>query len=182
MEVEKIEMKTIRSNNFASAAVAALLFLPAAALAQSSTNPAPATPQGAPPPAVSSPIAGHPVAGRNAEERVERRIAELRTQLRITPAEQQQWDQFAGVMRENARDMDQIFIQRAQQLDTMTALQNMQSYEQLAEAHAQHLQKLVAAFQTLYDAMPQQQRQLADQVFHANSEQHAQQSHRGRNG
>jgi periplasmic protein CpxP/Spy len=175
-------MKIIPPNNFASAAVAALLLLPAAALAQSSTNPAPAMPQGAPPPAASSPMAGHPVAGRNAEERVEHRIADLRKELRITPAEQQQWDQFAGVMRENARDMDQIFIQRAQQLDTMTALQNMQSYEQLAEAHAQHLQKLVAAFQTLYGAMPDQQKQLADQVFHANAEQRAQQPHRGRNG
>ena len=174
-------MKIILPANFASAAVAALLFLPMAALAQSSTNPA-ATPQGAPPPAASSPIAGHPVAGKNAEERVERRIAELRTQLRITPAEQQHWDQFASVMRENARDMDQIFVQRAQQLGSMTALQNMQSYEQIAEAHAQHLQKLVSAFQNLYDAMPDQQKQLADQVFHANAEQHAQQSRRGRSG
>ena len=175
-------MKMILPNNFASTAAAALLFLPMTAAAQSSTIPATATPQVAPPPAVSSPIAGHPVAGKNAEERVERRITELRAQLRITPAEQQQWDQFAGVMRENARDMDQIFIQRAQQLGSMTALQNMQSYEQLADAHAQHLQKLVAAFQSLYEAMPDQQKQLADQVFHANAEQRVQQSRRGRSG
>jgi hypothetical protein len=175
-------MKMILPNNFASTAAAALLFLPVTALAQSLPTPTAATPQVAPPPAVSSPIAGHPVAGKNAEERVERRIAELRTQLRITPAEQQQWDQFAGVMRDNARDMDQIFIQRAQQLGSMTALQNMQSYEQLADAHAQHLQKLVSAFQSLYEAMPDQQKQLADQVFHANAEQRAQQPHRGRSG
>ena len=175
-------MKMIFPNNFASTTAAALLFLPVTAIAQSSATPATATPQVAPPPAVSSPIAGHPVVGRNAEERVERRITELRAQLRITPAEQQQWDQFAGVMRENARDMDQIFIQRAQQLGSMTALQNMQSYEQLADAHAQHLQKLVAAFQSLYEAMPDQQKQLADQVFHVNAELRAQQPHRGRNG
>jgi periplasmic protein CpxP/Spy len=175
-------MKIILSNNFASAAAAALLFLPVAAAAQSSPTPAPAAPQAAPSPTAASPIAGHPVAGKNAEERVERRIRELHAQLRITPAEQQQWDQFANVMRENARDMDQLFIQRAQQLDSMSALQNMQSYEQIADAHAQHLQKLVAAFQTLYDAMPDQQKQLADQAFHVNAEQRSQQSHRGRNG
>jgi periplasmic protein CpxP/Spy len=175
-------MKPVLWNNFASAAVAALLVLPAAALAQSSPSPASAVPQSAAPPAASSPIAGHPVTGKNAEERVERRINELHAQLRITPAQQQQWDQFANVMRDNARAIDQLFIQRAQQLGSMTALQNMQSYEQLAEAHAQHLQKLVAAFQDLYDAMPDQQKQLADQVFHANAEQHAQQSRRGRNG
>ena len=175
-------MKMILPTNFASTAAAALLFLPVTAAAQSSPTPAAVTPQVAPPPAVSSPIAGHTVAGKNAEERVERRITELRAQLRITPAEQQQWDQFAGVMRDNARDMDQIFIQRAQQLGSMTALQNMQSYEQLADAHAQHLQKLVSAFQSLYEAMPDQQKQLADQVFHANAEQRVQQSRRGRSG
>jgi len=167
-------MRAILSNSFTSAAVAALLLLPAVAAAQSS-------PQAALPPGAASPLAGHPVAGKSAAERVERRISELRTQLRITPAEQQQWDQFANVMRENARDMDQIFIQRAEQLESMTALQNMQSYEQIAEAHAQHLQKLVGAFQSLYDTMPDQQKQLADQVFHANAQQRAQQSHRGRN-
>jgi uncharacterized membrane protein YfbV (UPF0208 family) len=127
-------------------------------------------------------LAGHPVPGKNAEERVERRIKELHAQLRITPTEQPQWDQFAEVMRQNARDMDQAFIQRAQQFETMNAVQNMQSYEQLAEEHAQHVQKLVPAFQALYDAMPDQQKQLADQVFRENAEGRAQGAHRGRSG
>jgi periplasmic protein CpxP/Spy len=178
-------MIKIYSNQLAPAALAALLSLSAAALAQSSQVATP-TPQGAAPPAAaSSPMAGHPVAGKNAAERVEHRITELHAQLRITPAERQQWDQFVEVMRENARDMDQAFIQRAQQFPSMTALQNMQSYEQLAEAHARHLQKLVPAFENLYNAMPDQQKRLADQVFRANAEQHQQsaiQSHRGRNG
>ena len=81
-------------------------------------------------------MAGHPVAGKNAEERVEGRIKELHAQLRITPAEEPQWNEFAQVMRENAHDMDQAFLQRAQQFPTMNAVQNMQSYEQIAEEHA----------------------------------------------
>jgi protein CpxP len=166
-------MTKIQSNHLASAALAALLSLPVAALAQSSQVPTPA-PRGTAPPAVSSPMAGHPVAGKNAEERVEHRINEVHAQLRITPAERVQWDQFAEVMRTNARDIDQIVIQRAQQFQSMNALQNMQSYEQIAEAHAQHVQNLVAAFQTLYTTMPDQQKQLADQVFRANAEQHQQ--------
>lgn len=167
-------MKMTLPNRLALAPVAALLFLPAATLAQSSQAPAPAAPQGAPPPAAaSSPIAGHPVPGKTAAERVEHRINELHAQLRITPTEQQQWDQFAAVMRENARDMDQAFMQRAQQFPSMNAVQNMESYEQIAEAHAQHLQKLVPAFQNLYNTMPDQQKRLADQVFRANAEQRA---------
>ena len=107
-------MKTIRSSHFASAAIIALLALPTAALAQPTQSPASA----APPAAASSPMTSQPVPGKSMEERVENRIKQLHTQLQITPAEQPQWDQFAQVMRENARDMDQAFIQRAQQYPT----------------------------------------------------------------
>jgi periplasmic protein CpxP/Spy len=168
-------MKTIRSNHFASAAIIALLALPAAALAQPTQSPAPAAPQAAP----SSPMTSQPVPGKNMEERVENHIKQLHAQLQITPAEQPQWDQFAQVMRENARDMDQAFIQRAQQYPTMNAMQNMQSYEQIAEAHARHLQKLVPAFDNLYNAMPEQQKKLTDQVFRANAERQAARSRHG---
>jgi periplasmic protein CpxP/Spy len=163
-------MRTIRSRHLASAAIVALLALPAAALAQPAQSAAPSVPPAA---ASSSPMTSHPVPGKTIEERVENHIKELRTQLRITPAEQPQWEQFAQVMRDNARDMDQAFMQRAQQYPTMTAVQNMQSYEQIAEAHAQHLQKLVPAFDNLYNVMPVQQQKLADQLFRANAEKHA---------
>jgi periplasmic protein CpxP/Spy len=165
-------MKSIRPNYLASAAMAALLALPCAALAQSLPAPAPVTPPAAA--AAASPLATQPAPGNNAEQRVETHIKQLQAQLRITPAEQPQWEQFAQVMRENARDMDQAFVQRAQQFPTMSAVQNMQSYQQLAEAHAQHLQKLVPAFDNLYNAMPDSQKQLTDQIFRANAETNAQ--------
>ena len=178
-------MTPILSNRLASVAVAALLSLPAGALAQSSPGPASAAPEGARPAAAQSPLADHPVARRNAAERVEQRIKELHAQLRITPAERQQWDQFAQMMRENAREIDRAWIARADHFQSMNAVQNMQSYEQIAEQHAQHLQKLVSAFQDLYNAMPDQQKQLADQVFRTKFEkqaQHAMQTRRTRNG
>jgi protein CpxP len=173
-------MKFIPATGVASVAIAALLCLPAAMAQPRQT----AAMQGAgtpPPAAAASPLAGHPVPGKNAEERVERRIKELHSQLQITPAEEPQWNEFAQVMRENARDMDQAFMQRAQQHPTMNAVQNMQSYEQLSEEHAQRVQKLLPAFQKLYDAMPDAQKRVADQVFRANAEKHMEntaQSHR----
>src|SRR5580700_10243613 len=174
-------MKFTPATGVAFVAIAALLWLPAAMAQPRQT----AAVQGAaspPPAAAASPLAGHPVPGKNAEERVERRIKELHGQLQITPAEEPQWNEFAQVMRENARDMDQAFVQRAQQHPTMNAVQNMQSYEQISEQHAQRLQKLVPAFQKLYDAMPDQQKRVADQVFRTNAEQHAQRraAHHGR--
>ena len=167
-------MTVISSNHLAALAVAAVLALPGAALAQSQA-PASASPgMEKPAAAPSSPLAGHPVAGKTAQERVEQRIKELYSQLRITPAERPQWDQFAQVMRDNARDMDQTWLQRVNHVESMNAVQNMQSYEQLAEQHAQHVQKLVPAFQNLYTVMSEQQKQLADQVFRANAEKQAQ--------
>jgi len=154
-------MKVIALNRLALLAVAAVLALPAAASAQSAQAPATAAP-----PAAAAPMV------KRAEERVERRIAELHAQLKITPAEQQQWDQFAQVMRDNAREMDQVFTRRAQEYESMNAVQNMQSYEHVAETHAQQLQKLVPAFQNLYNSMPDQQKQIADQVFRANAAKH----------
>ena len=167
-------MKMNLSGRFAPVAVAALLSLPAAAWAQSSQSPATQAATPPPPAAAASPMADHPVPGKNVEERVENRIKELHAQLRITPAEEPQWNEFAQVMRENAREMDQVFMQRAQHFPTMSAVQNMQSYEQISEEHAQAVQKLVPAFQKLYDAMPDQQKRLADQVFRANAEKHMQ--------
>jgi periplasmic protein CpxP/Spy len=174
-------MTVISSNHLAALAVAAVLALPGAALAQSQAPALGSPGMEKPPAASSSPLAGHPVAGKSAQERVEQRIKELYSQLRISPAERPQWDQFAQVMRDNARDMDRVYDQRTEQFRSMTALQNMQSYEQLATQHAQNLQKLVPAFQNLYNAMPDQQKQLADQVFRANAEKQAQ-THRAPNG
>jgi len=174
----------ILSNRLASVAIAALLALPGAALAQSAQPSATQVTTPPPPANTTSPMAGRPVAGKNAEERVENRIKELHAQLHITPAEEPQWNQFAEVMRENAREMDQTLMQRGQQFSTMSAVQNLQSYAQLAEAHAQRVQKLIPAFENLYNAMPEQQKQVADQVFRGNAEKHigAAQSHRGRTG
>src|SRR6516162_2073244 len=176
-------MKLLKSD-LTSVALVALLALPAAALAQSSQSPAAQSTTPPPPAGAASPMTSHPVAGKTAEERVERYIKELHARLHITPAEETQWNQFAEVMRQNARDMDQAFIQRAEQFPTMNAVQNLQSYEQLAEAHAQRVQKLLPAFENLYNAMPEQQKQLADQVFRGNAEKHigAAQNRRDRAG
>jgi periplasmic protein CpxP/Spy len=158
-----------RSNYLTSAAVAALLALPAAAFAQTA-----ASPSAAGPPTASSPLVSHPVSGATAAQRVEQHIRELHAQLKITAAEEPQWQQFANVMRENARGMDQEFSQRMQQFSGMNALQNMQSYQRISELHAQDIQKLVPAFADLYNAMPEQQKMLTDRVFRENAETNAQ--------
>jgi hypothetical protein len=170
-------MKIDLSTKLTSVAVAALLSVPGLAMAQATKAPTTMPQAAAPPPGVAAEAPTRPN-GKTMEQRVDRRINELHAQLKITPAEQKQWDNFAAVMRDNAKAMDEAFMQRAQQFPQMNAVQNMQSYEQLAEAHAQHLQKLVPAFQDLYNAMPDQQKQVADQVFRIHGENHAERAQR----
>jgi hypothetical protein len=114
--------------------------------------------------------------GQTMEQMAEQRIADLHTRLHITAAEQSQWDQFAQVMRDNAKDLDQAYQQRATSFDKMNAIDNMQSYAQIEQTRAQDLQKLVPAFQALYTSLSDQQKQQADQLFR-NQAVHAAQRH-----
>jgi hypothetical protein len=103
--------------------------------------------------------------GESMQALVDQRITDLHARLHITPQQSQQWDQFAQVMRDNAKAMDDLYRQRAAQLASMSAVQNMQSYEQIEEARAQQMQKLVPAFQALYASFSDQQKADADRIF-----------------
>ena len=97
--------------------------------------------------------------------KVDARIKSLHAQLKIKPDEEQQWSVVAQTMRDNAREMDQLIQQRAQQRAGMNAVDDMKSYEAIVEAHAAEMQKLVPAFEALYAKMPAAQQKLADTVF-----------------
>jgi len=147
-------------------AFAAMLCLPAFAYAQtsgSSSMSAPSTPPAASAPASTS----APAMTKDIQAKVEAHIKQLHAQLKITPAQEDEWKKFADVMRTNAADMQTAMQEREQQYPSMNALQNMQSYQKIAQTHAEHLDKLASAFETLYNALPQQQKQVADQVFKA---------------
>ncbi|HTB44157.1 MAG TPA: Spy/CpxP family protein refolding chaperone [Acetobacteraceae bacterium] len=103
--------------------------------------------------------------GETMAEAAEQRITDLHTRLKITAAEQSQWDQFAQVMLDNAKDLDAAYQQRAASFDKMNAVENMQSYAQIEQSRAQDLQKLVPAFQTLYASLSDDQKQAADRLF-----------------
>jgi hypothetical protein len=99
------------------------------------------------------------------EQMAERRITELHARLHITPQQQAQWDQFAQVMRDNGKDLDQAYQQRAAATGSMNAVENMQSYALIEQTRAQDVQKLVPAFQAVYSALSDEQKQQADELF-----------------
>ena len=110
--------------------------------------------------------------------RVEQRIATLHTQLRITAAEEPQWQQFAKVMQENAQKMEQNAAARAEKFRSLNAVENMKSYAEIAVEHGQNVQRLAAAFESLYDLMPPEQKKIADEVFRRRAEERQQRHQR----
>lgn len=125
---------------------------------------------------------GKPDRMRSAEGTVEQRIADLHTRLEITSAQQGQWEQFAQVMRDNAQSIDQAFQQRVKALPGMTAVENMQSYADISTEHAKEAQKLVPAFQAVYETFSDAQKRRADDVFRTNSRHEAHRDAPGRRG
>jgi periplasmic protein CpxP/Spy len=103
--------------------------------------------------------------GETIQSLTERRIADLHSRLHITAEQTQQWDQLAQVMRQNATELEQTNRQRAEKLGSMSAVDNVQSFAQLEQQRANDMQRVVPALQTLYAALSDQQKALADQLF-----------------
>ncbi len=96
--------------------------------------------------------------------RVERQIASLQRRLRITPAQQPQWDAFTGVMRDNGRRQEAAAARAARPL-TLTAPNDLRAHAAAAQAQADSMARLVPAFDAPYAALSPDQRAAADQVF-----------------
>jgi LTXXQ motif family protein len=104
---------------------------------------------------------------------VEQHIAELHQKLKITPDQEAQWNQVADVMRQNAASVAAAIKDRAASAKTMNAVDNLQSYEKIAEAHEQGIEKLIPPFQALYSSMSDAQKKNADTVFRASAQRRA---------
>jgi periplasmic protein CpxP/Spy len=95
----------------------------------------------------------------------DQRIQTLRAQLHITDAQSRQWTAFAQTMRDNATSTDDLFRKRAGTAATMSALDNMKSYAQVARAYADNTEALATAFEALYGVLTEQQKQTIDTLF-----------------
>jgi protein CpxP len=161
------EIRNSAAHTIAAAALLAAAAFAAPALAQSTsstTTPGTTTTDTAASPGA-APAATH--AKRGPIDRVEARITQLHDQLKITSAQQPQWDALAQAMRDNAAQMQTLLQARAKNVKTASAVDDLHSYEALADAHAEGLKKFVPAFETLYASMSDDQKKTADAVFRA---------------
>ncbi len=103
-------------------------------------------------------------------ERVEARLAYAKTALKITDAQQTQWDAYANLARKNAQDMEQWFKSmrhepgraRQQRPNAIERLERAQSFH--AEA-VTRINRLLAVEKPLYAALSPEQQKVADVVL-----------------
>src|ERR1700687_1800700 len=99
-------------------------------------------------------------------ESVEQRITNLHAALKITADQGTQWNAVAQAMRENATSMDKLVAAtRTTPPQNMSAVDDLKSYQKVAQAHVDGLKNLISSFEKLYAAMPDAQKKVADGVF-----------------
>ncbi len=98
-------------------------------------------------------------------ESVEDRIKTLHAELKITPAEEEKWSKVADAMRSNAQTVDALIEKRHEDAMKETAVENLRSWSDIAQAHADGSKALLTAFDALYTDMPDAQKKIADDAF-----------------
>jgi hypothetical protein len=99
-------------------------------------------------------------------ETVEQRIQTLKTSLQIKPEQESKWNAVAQAMRDNASKMEKLVAdKRKLSPDKTTAVDDLKTYQDFAEAHLDGIKHLMSPFKSLYDAMTPDQKKNADQVF-----------------
>jgi hypothetical protein len=129
-------------------------------LAQGTSTQAPST-------AAPSTMAPSGAAVTPMNSRIEVRIKDLHTKLKITKDQEELWKAVADAMRENADRMEQIVRARAATAKTINAVDDLKSYAEIADAHSEGLKKFIPAFEALYNSMSDAQKKHADVLFRA---------------
>lgn len=113
-------------------------------------------------------------------ERTEQRIADMHAKLKITAAQEELWSKVAVVMTDNAKVLDTLTQARIDHAKGMTAVDDLTSYGEIADAHAEGIRKLIPVFSTLYASMSDPQKAEADTVFRHGDRRHG--GHKPRHG
>lgn len=143
-------------------------FLAAALLAGvASAGIAPAFAQTATPPAATAqtgphrPMHQHLLPG----QRVDGKIAFLKAELKITPAQEATWAPVAAAMRENAQALDRAILTARQVQKPINAVQRIALRSDFAKVRAENETRFLAAFKPLYESLSPQQQQMANALF-----------------
>lgn len=102
---------------------------------------------------------------------IEGRIAFLKTELKITEAQQRKWEAFAEVMRGNAQDMGGMMNDmQTSMMPTATSganslIQRIDGREHTLHSQLEYLEKAKAALLPLYESLDEAQKRAADELL-----------------
>jgi hypothetical protein len=116
----------------------------------------------------------------NPTERVEARLTELKSQLKITSAQEPQWNAFADTLRKQARGG----AERRAQMEKgkgapMTAIQRLEQRQKFMADASTRLNEVLASARPLYAALSPEQQKTADDLM---AKQGGRGGHRGPGG
>jgi len=115
--------------------------------------------------AVSADPTQKPQAKVSKVDRTEAHIKDLQAKLKITPAQEDLWNKVTQVMRDNAKTMEALHQARIEKAKTMTTVEDLKSYSEITQAHADGLKNFIPVFEALYGGMSDDQKKDADTLF-----------------
>ena len=96
---------------------------------------------------------------------VEERIKALHAKLSITPDQEKDFGAVAQAMRDNEQQMASLIQDHEGNRGKLSAVDSLNSYTKIAQAHVDGLKNVSSAFSTLYNEMSPEQKMKADKVF-----------------
>lgn len=99
-------------------------------------------------------------------DHTEGRIAFLKAEIKITPAQEAAWDKVAQAMRQDSQERRQSFEQmRTTHDQAQDAVQRLEARTKFAQLRIQESERFLAAFRPLYASLSDDQKKAADSLL-----------------
>lgn len=105
---------------------------------------------------------GHGMMGGMQAKHIEGRLAFLKAEIKITPAQEAQWTKFADVVRARAKNAQAGGPTGAK---PATASERLASYEKHLATRLETVRAVKAAFDPLYNGLSDDQKKIADELL-----------------
>ena len=105
------------------------------------------------------------VARISAVEHTEARIKELQGALEVTEDQKPLWSNLTLVMRDNAKNMDALTKDRADNKKMLNTVEYMKYQSQITETRSEQLKRFIPPFEALYASLSDEQKTTIDALF-----------------
>ena len=105
------------------------------------------------------------VSSISAVDHTENRIKQLQNALKFTEDQEPLWSNLTLVMRDNAKSMDALTKDRADNKKIMNTVEYLKFQSQIAETRSEQLKRFIPPFEALYASLSDEQKATIDALF-----------------